>query len=236
MINQSEISRNHQIPSKDEIIGNGHIFLVIKPTGWSSFDIVKKIRIHFGVKKVGHAGTLDPLASGLLIVGTGKKTKEISRYSELEKEYEGVMVLGASTASFDTETEITALKDYSNIKMSDIENAFQSYIGNQLQKPPMYSAVKHQGKRLYRYAREGQAIISKDREVNIEELKILGYNLPEVSFKVTCSKGTYVRSLVNDIGEKLGCGAYLKTLTRTRIGQFSIREALTIEELTLPKN
>ena len=169
-------------------------------------------------------------------MGTGKKTKDISKYSELEKEYEGVMVLGARTASFDTETEITDLKDYSHVKISDIENMFQTYIGDQLQKPPMYSAVKHLGKRLYMYAREGQEIISKDREVNIGELKILGCNLPEVSFKVTCSKGTYIRSLVNDIGEKLGCGAYLKSLTRTRIGQFSVREAFTIEELTLPKN
>jgi tRNA pseudouridine55 synthase len=236
MIRQTEISRNQEIPAKSEIIENGHIFLVIKPAGWSSFDVVKKIRIHFGVKKVGHAGTLDPLASGLLIVGTGKKTKDISKYSELEKEYEGVMVLGARTASFDTETEITDLKDYSHIKISDIENMFQTYIGDQLQKPPMYSAVKHLGKRLYLYARKGQEIISKDREVNIGELKILGCKLPEVSFKVTCSKGTYIRSLVNDIGEKLGCGAYLKLLTRTRIGQFSVREAFTIEELTLPKN
>ena len=236
MISQAEISRNHKIPAKADIIENGHIFLVIKPMGWSSFDVVKKIRIHFGVKKVGHAGTLDPLASGLLIVGTGKKTKEISKYSDLEKEYEGVMVLGARTASFDTETEIIDLKDYSHITISVIENMFQTYIGDQLQKPPMYSAVKHLGKRLYMYAREGQEIISKGREVNIGELKILGSNLPEVSFKVTCSKGTYIRSLVNDIGEKLGCGAYLKSLTRTRIGQFSIGEAFTIEELTLPKN
>jgi tRNA pseudouridine55 synthase len=236
MISQVEISRNHVIPTKADIIENGHIFLVIKPMGWTSFDVVKKIRIHFGVKKVGHAGTLDPLASGLLIVGTGKKTKEISQYSELKKEYEGVMVLGARTASYDTETEITDLKDYSHIKISDIENMFKTYIGDQLQKPPMYSAIKHQGRRLYKYAREGQEIISKDREVNIEELNILTSNLPEVSFKVTCSKGTYIRSLVNDIGEKLGCGAYLKSLTRTRIGQFSVREAFTIEELTLPKN
>lgn len=236
MISQAEISRNHKIPERDEIIETGHVFLVNKPKGWSSFDIVKKIRIHFGVKKVGHAGTLDPLASGLLIVSTGKKTKEISKYSDLEKEYEGVMVIGERTPSFDSETEIIEKKDFSNIGTTDIENVFKSYIGIQTQKPPIYSAVKHLGKRLYKYAREGEEIKLKDREININMLKLLEFISPEISFQVACSKGTYIRSLVNDIGEKLGCGAYLKSLTRTRIGSFYLNDAFNIEELTLQKN
>jgi tRNA pseudouridine55 synthase len=236
MTDKTEISRNHRIPAKEEINGDGSIFLVVKPIGWSSFDVVKKIRIHFGVKKVGHAGTLDPLASGLLIIGTGKKTKVISNYSGLNKEYEGMMILGARTASYDAETEVTDNKDFSKINISDIESVFTYYVGRQYQKPPMYSAVKHHGKRLYKYARKGKEVITKEREIQIDELELLKYDAPEVKFRVTCSKGTYVRSLVNDIGDKLGCGAYLKSLTRTRVGPFSIEEAFTIEELILQTN
>jgi tRNA pseudouridine55 synthase len=233
MKSETEISRHLEIPSRQDISENGYIFLVKKPVGWSSFDVVKKIRIHFGVKKVGHAGTLDPLASGLLIVATAKKTKEISTYSGLDKEYEGIMQLGERTLSFDAETEVVERKDYTTVQRDDVEKIFQTFIGLQMQQPPAYSAVKFRGKPLYKYARKGRTIIIQDREINISEFSLLEFNPPEVKFRVACSKGTYVRSLVNEVGQKLACGAYLKSLIRTRIGRFSLNDAFTIDELTI---
>lgn len=232
----TELNKISQIPSLKELREEGSVILVNKPMTWSSFDVVKKIRIHFGVKKVGHAGTLDPMATGLLIICTGKKTKEMHRYMKLEKEYIGVMVLGAKTLSYDSETEITEAGDVTNISLQDIQSVFNEFTGVLQQKPPIYSALKYGGKPLYKYARTGLSLELKEREVFIKELEIINFNIPEVKFRIVCSKGTYIRSLVNDIGLRIGCGAYLKSLERIRIGDYHLDDAFTIEELTTKNN
>lgn len=227
-----ELNKNSRIPTSLFLNEDGLIFLVNKPIGWSSFDVVKKIRIHFGVKKVGHAGTLDPRATGLLIVGIGKKTKRISDYSDLEKEYEATLILGATTASYDAETEVIECRSAAGIKKEDIIRVIKMFTGVILQKPPMYSAIKLNGKPLYKYARKGREIELEAREVEISQIDLLDFQLPEVKLRVVCSKGTYIRSLANDIGEKLGCGAHLSSLVRTRIGNFHLDDAFSLEELT----
>ncbi|MBU1298268.1 MAG: tRNA pseudouridine(55) synthase TruB [Bacteroidetes bacterium] len=232
----TELNKIYQIPSPEELREEGSVILVNKPMTWSSFDVVKKIRIHFGVKKVGHAGTLDPMATGLLIICTGKKTKEMHRFVNLEKEYIGVMVLGAKTLSYDSETEITETGDVTNISLSDIQSVFNEFTGALQQKPPIYSALKYGGKPLYKYARTGLSLELKAREVFVKELEIINFNIPEIKFRAVCSKGTYIRSLVNDIGLRLGCGAYLKSLDRIRIGDYNLADAFTIEELTVRSN
>ncbi len=186
-----------------------------------------------GVKKIGHAGTLDPKANGLLILCTGKKTKEIDVFAAQVKEYRGKLELGAATKSFDSETEVIERKDISGISLTQIQTIFGEFIGKQLQLPPMYSAVKIKGKRLYKHARKGREVSRPSREIEIYKLEILSINLPFVEFLVQCSKGTYIRSLVNDIGIKLGCGAFLTELTRTAIGEYRIEDALSIEQLPL---
>jgi tRNA pseudouridine55 synthase len=212
-------------------IKKGDIILVNKPAGWSSYKVVDKVKRWFKVKKAGHGGTLDPFATGLLIVATGKKTKELSKISQLDKEYEGIMELGAITLSFDPETEIVERRPLDGITEEKIKDAVKYFIGEIEQVPPMYSALKHKGKPLYELARKGIIIERKPRKVNIYDFQILDIKLPQVYFRVRCSKGTYIRSLVHDFGEKLGCGAYLKSLVRTRIGNFKLDDALTIEEL-----
>ncbi|MDI6802478.1 MAG: tRNA pseudouridine(55) synthase TruB [Bacteroidota bacterium] len=227
-----ELNKNSKIPGSNFLKENGSIFLVNKPMGWSSFDVVKKMRIHFGVKKVGHAGTLDPKATGLLIVGMGKKTKQISDYTDMEKEYEAVMVLGASTASYDAETEIIKIRSFADITKDDVNRVLKMLTGVIMQKPPMYSAIKLNGKPLYKYARKGREIELEAREVEISQLELIDFQPPEVKLRVVCSKGTYIRSLANDIGEMLGCGGHLNALVRTRIGHFLLDDAFSIEELT----
>lgn len=232
MIQRKIINKIDQIPYANDLNNEGDIILVDKPIQWSSFDVVKKIRIHFGVKKVGHAGSLDPMASGLLIVCTGKKTKCIHEYVDLEKEYIGVLVLGAKTESYDTETEIVPMIDIPKITAYDIKNVFEKFTGVLLQKPPIYSAVKYKGKPLYKYARAGEKPVIPERKVIVKKLEIVNINFPDITFRIVCSKGTYIRSLVNDIGLTLGCGAYLKLLRRVRIGEFLIEDAYTIAQLT----
>ncbi len=227
-----ELNKNSIIPESNFLKEDGSIFLVNKPIGWTSFDVVKKMRIHFGVKKVGHAGTLDPNATGLLIVGMGKKTKQISEYSGLEKEYEATMILGATTASYDSETDIIETRNFADITKDDVSRVIKMFTGVIMQKPPMYSAIKLNGKPLYKYARKGREIELEAREVEISQLELLDFQPPEVKFRVVCSKGTYIRSLANDIGEMLGCGAHLNALIRTRIGRFLLDDAFSIEELT----
>ncbi|CUS80693.1 tRNA pseudouridine synthase B [Candidatus Kryptonium thompsonii] len=212
-------------------IREGEIILVNKPSGWTSYRVVDKIKRWFKVKKAGHGGTLDPFATGLLIVATGKKTKELSKIAELDKEYEGVMELGAVTISYDPETEIVERRNLNGITEEVIRENVKRFIGEIEQVPPMYSAVKYKGKPLYSLARKGITVERKPRKVKIYDFQILEVNLPEVRFRVRCSKGTYVRSLVYDFGESLGCGAYLKSLVRTRIGEYKLEDALTIEEL-----
>jgi tRNA pseudouridine55 synthase len=211
--------------------GEGVMMLVDKPLDWTSFDVVHKIKVLFHANRVGHAGTLDPRATGLLIVCTGKKTKSIDEYVAEEKEYTGTLELGITTPSFDSETEVSERKEYSTLTLQQVEDAFNDFRGIQDQTPPMYSAVKLRGKPLYKYARKGRTVERASRMVDVRALEITAFNLPLVEFRVVCSKGTYVRSLVNDIGAQLACGAVLRALRRTRIGNFSVNDARTIEEL-----
>jgi tRNA pseudouridine55 synthase len=218
------------LPPLDEI-QSGAVLLVHKPLDWTSFDVVKKIRMLFQVKKVGHAGTLDPKATGLLIVCTGNKTKGIEQFIGLEKEYEGVMELGAITPSGDTETEISERRGLVFVTEEKIRKVCQEFIGAIEQIPPMHSAIKVKGQPLYKHARQGKVVERTPRKANIVAFDIRNIVLPDVAFRVVCSKGTYIRSLVYDVGERLGCGAYLKALTRTRIGTFRLDDAVNISSL-----
>jgi len=203
----------------------GRLILVNKPLLWTSADVVKKIRnrVH---AKVGHAGTLDPLATGLLILCTGKFTKKISDYMSQEKEYTGTFTLGATTPSFDLETEPVNQKDFSRVGPEDLEKVSRKFTGEIMQVPPIYSAIKKEGKRSYDLARQGIPVILEERKVVIRVFEMHMGNPPMVSFRVVCSTGTYIRSLANDVGESLGCGAYLSSLCRTRIGNYHLEEAI----------
>lgn len=215
----------------------GEVLLIDKPYDWTSFDVVNKLKsllkYHLGIKKIkmGHAGTLDPLATGLLIVCTGGFTKKIDEYQEQEKEYTGTMILGATTPSYDMETQVDKTFDISRISDKDIYEAAKTFIGNIQQVPPAYSAKKIGGERAYEFARKGIEVTMKAREILIKEFVITNILLPEISFRVVCSKGTYIRSLAKDLGEKLGNGAYLSQLRRTRIGELFVENALTIEKV-----
>jgi tRNA pseudouridine55 synthase len=209
----------------------GELLLVRKPVGWTSFDVVNKIRSTFHVRRVGHAGTLDPMATGLLIVCTGKKTKDLESFIGLEKEYNATVILGGCTPSFDAETPVTEYRSTDDITAERVRSALMSFVGYQTQVPPMWSAVKVQGKPLYKYARKGQEVERRPREVFIASIEPIAIRIPEVSFRVVCSKGTYVRTLADSLGKQLGCGAYLKTLERTRIGSFLLSDAVSIEDL-----
>ena len=208
----------------------GKVFLINKELRWTSFDVVKKIRNLLKVKKVGHAGTLDPLATGLLIVCAGKMTKKINRFMDQEKEYTGALIIGKTTPSVDLETEINEIKSIDHITEENILETSKKFIGTLQQIPPVYSALKKGGEPLYKKARKGENVVIEPREVKSKEFEITGIDLPEVRFRLVCSKGFYVRSLVRDFGEALGVGAHMTQLVRTRIGEFSITEALTIDE------
>ena len=191
---------------------DGKLLLIDKPLQWTSFDIVNKIRYLIRVKKVGHAGTLDPLATGLLIVCTGKFTKQINEYQGLPKEYTGTLVLGATTASYDLETTPENFKNITHLTELEIVNATVPFIGEILQMPPQHSAIKKEGMRLYESARKGIEVKVDPRKVNIISFEITKIHLPNIDFKVVCSTGTYIRSLVKDFGEALGVGAYMLSL------------------------
>lgn len=208
----------------------GSVVLINKPLRWTSFDAVKKVRILTGVSKVGHAGTLDPLATGLLIICTGKFTKQINTYMGMEKEYTGTFTLGATTPTYDLESEPEQFKPFDHINTDLLQQATQQLTGNILQLPPMHSAIKKDGKRLYEFARKGKEVVVEPRPVTISVFEVTGVALPVVSFRVVCSTGTYIRSLANDIGALLGTGAYLSSLCRTRIGTFSLEQASTISD------
>jgi len=215
---------------------SGQVLLIDKPLHWTSFDIVNKLRYaiikKFNIKKfkVGHAGTLDPLASGLLIVCVGKATKTIHQFQNLDKEYTGKFFLGATTPSYDLETEVNQNFDTRHITKELIRETAEKFTGKIQQKPPIYSAVKKNGKKLYEHARKGETVEIKPREVEIKEFEILSVNLPEVSFRVKVSKGTYIRSLAYDFGKALHSGAYLSELRRTKIGDFSVDKAQTFDQ------
>ena len=219
----------------EDDIQDGKMLLVDKPLTWTSFDVVKYIRkslvSKFKIKriKVGHAGTLDPLATGLLIICIGKQTKQISIYQNLSKTYTGKFKLGETTPSYDAETEVNKTFNYDHIKEKDIINLSQKFTGKLMQKPPIFSALKKNGKRMYEYARENKKIEIQEREINIYEFEIIKFTDPYIEFKITCSKGTYIRSIANDFGKKLNSGSYLSELRRINIGEFSVLNALQIE-------
>jgi tRNA pseudouridine55 synthase len=214
---------------------DGKVLLIDKPLEWTSFQVVNKIRWHikkkFGLKKikVGHAGTLDPLATGLLILCVGKETKNISTYQGKIKEYTGTFTLGATTPSYDLETEIDQTFSIDHITEELLQTTTQQFIGEIDQKPPIFSAIKKDGKRLYELARKGQTTEIKSRKVTISEFEITNVDLPKVDFRVVCSKGTYIRSLAHDFGNAVNSGAHLSVLRRTKIGDFSVSEAKSIE-------
>src|SRR5260221_478222 len=212
------------------IYEEGQALLINKPLRWTSFDAVKKIRNLVRTKKVGHAGTLDPLATGLLIICTGKFTKKINEYMAREKEYAGSFTLGATTPTYDLESEPGNFKSIENIKEEDLRLATRQFIGEIMQIPPAHSAIKVGGKRLYESAREGKDVKPEARKITIKEFEITNIELPVVYFRVVCSTGTYIRILSYDFGKALGCGAYLSSLCRTRIGVFNLNEAMTIQE------
>ena len=208
-----------------------HVILIDKPLEWTSFDIVKKLRAKLKIRKIGHAGTLDPLATGLLILCTGKKTKTINSIQEQSKEYTGTMVLGKTTPSYDLETEIEDGGDISSLTESFLKSLIPQFEGEIEQTPPIYSAVKVNGQRAYKKARAGEKVEIKSRIVTVYSFELTNIDLPEVAFKVNCSKGTYIRSLVNDFGATAGVGAYLSGLRRTKIGDYSVDNAITIDEV-----
>lgn len=215
----------------ENIFEQGQVLLIDKPLRWTSFDVVRKVRNLMKIKKVGHAGTLDPLATGLLIVCTGKFTKRINEYMSQEKEYTGTFTLGATTPTYDLESEPQDFKPYGHLTIEDIQNATKPFIGDIQQLPPAHSAIKVDGKRLYELARQGKEVKLEPRPVRITEFEITNVQLPVVSFRVVCSTGTYIRSLANDMGVALGCGAYLSSLCRTRIGAFTLQEAKNMEQV-----
>ena len=211
----------------------GELLLVNKPYKWTSFDVVGKLRNSFKPLKlkVGHAGTLDPLATGLLIICTGKMTKQIDTFQAEEKEYTGTLVLGATTPSYDMETEIDQTFVTGNLTDEAIRNACAQFTGDIQQYPPAHSAIKIDGERLYEKARRGEEVELRLRNVTISQFEITRIELPEVDFRVVCSKGTYIRSLVNDFGKALNNGAYLSKLTRTRSGNFHVDNAWEVMDL-----
>ena len=209
----------------------GEILLINKPLDWTSFDVVKKVRNIIREKKVGHAGTLDPLASGLLILCTGKYTKRIDEIQGQEKEYTGTIILGKVTPSYDRETAVTETNDISHITPEAIKAAADSFVGTIEQVPPIYSAVMVDGKRAYDLARKGKSAELKSRTITIHAFDITAIEGDTVTFRVVCTKGTYIRSLANDLGARLGCGAFLGSLERTRIGAYTLADALTIEDV-----
>ncbi len=219
-----------------ELFQQGQVLLIDKPLHWTSFQVVNKLRWEIrrahDIKKikVGHAGTLDPLATGLLVICTGKMTKQIDTFQAQIKEYTGTFVLGSTTPSFDLETEIDQNFPTEHITKNLIKETTQRFVGEIDQKPPVFSAIKKDGKRLYEHARKGEDVQIQARKITIHEFEITRIALPEIDFRVVCSKGTYIRSLAHDFGKALQSGAHLSALRRTKIGSFDVANALSIEK------
>lgn len=209
----------------------GEVFLINKPLEWTSFDVVKKVRNALRIKKVGHAGTLDPLATGLLIVCAGKMTKQIESFMGQEKEYTGTFVIGETTESFDLEKPVIPVADPSRITFEDVQKAVKQLTGPILQVPPMHSAIKVDGKRVYEAARAGKEVKMEPRPVEVREFEVTRFENNEINFRIVCSKGTYIRSIARDLGDLLEVGAYMKSLCRTRIGSFILADAKELPEL-----
>lgn len=214
---------------------DGVYLLMDKPKGWTSFDVIAKIRgplqrfTSNKKLKIGHTGTLDPMATGLLVIATGKFTKTINALQELDKTYNGTITLGGITPSYDAETPVSKTFDTSGITEKIIREAAKKFIGEISQVPPAYSSIKVDGLRSYKKAREGEEVILKPRTLSIYEFEILSIQIPEIAFRISASKGTYIRSIAHDLGQALGCGGYLSELRRTKVGQFDIEQAQTIE-------
>jgi tRNA pseudouridine55 synthase len=219
------------ILSRELHLAEGELLLVHKPKHWTSFDVVAKMRSIFHFEKIGHAGSLDPLATGLMIVCTGKMTREIEQFVGLEKEYVATIRLGGRTPSFDSETEVIEQCSVDDVTPDAVVAALGEFVGNQIQLPPMWSAAKIDGKRLYKYARKGRLVDRRSREVIISSITPIEIQIPDVTCNIVCSKGTYIRTLVDDIGQRLGCGAYLTALERRRIGDFRLEDAYSIDDL-----
>ena len=213
----------------------GEIIPIFKPYTWTSFQIVNKVRYHlsrkYGIKrfKVGHAGTLDPLATGVLLLCTGKATKRIEELQKNTKEYEAEITLGATTPSYDMEHPVNETFPYEHITREMVEDTLKQFIGDIAQRPPLFSACKVDGKRAYDLARKGSDIQLEPKQIRIDNIELLEYELPKIRIRVTCGKGTYIRSLARDIGEALQSGGYLSELTRTRIGEYRIENCITPE-------
>ncbi|UYZ59305.1 tRNA pseudouridine(55) synthase TruB [Hymenobacter latericus] len=235
-MNQHKPQRRSQAPQPE--MDPGEVLLVDKPLRWTSFDVVKKVKYALKPRKIGHAGTLDPLATGLLILCTGKKTKSIDQIQAQEKEYTGIFRLGQTTPSFDLETPVDAEKPWEHITQDNLLAAAAKLTGSIEQTPPLFSAVKINGERAYEVARRGDTAEIKSKVVEIKAFELTKTDGPNVHFRIVCSKGTYVRSLARDFGELLGCGAHLTQLVRTRIGEYRLENALsmaTIEAMRPPR-
>jgi len=215
-------------PTNDDPIG---VLLVDKPQGMTSHDIVARMRRVFRIKKIGHAGTLDPMATGLLLILVGKATKVSQFLMSMDKEYTGTVKLGEATDSQDADGEIVETKPVPELTQADVEKEMATFMGDQYQTPPMFSAKKVNGQKLYKLARQGKAIEREARVIHVSRYDILDFNLPEVSIIVGSSKGTYIRTLAHDLGERLGCGGHLSVLRRTQVGKFRIEDANTLEEI-----
>lgn len=208
----------------------GETLLIDKPYGWTSFAVVAQLK-KWTKAKIGHAGTLDPLASGLVICCTGKSTKKLTALLGLKKEYTGIIRLGAVTPTYDLESLPEQEKEISSITIDEIEKVRQTFLGEITQTPPIHSAIKQEGKPVYELARKGEEVVLKTRQVTIEEFELTHLALPEIHFRIVCSSGTYIRSIANDFGARLGCGGFLQALRRTAIGEHRIEDAYTIEEM-----
>ena len=224
-----------EVPQAADVPDEGEMILIDKPLTWTSFDVVKKLKWACKFKKIGHAGTLDPLATGLLILCTGKKTKQIDTYQAQEKEYEGTLVLGKTTPSVDLETEFDQEFPVEHISQDALADAARQLTGVLQQFPPIYSAVRVDGERLYKKARRGESVEIKPREVTVKLFEVTTEDFPSIHFRIVCSKGTYIRSLVRDFGQILESGAYLSALRRTRIGDFSVSDSIPMDEFIQKK-
>ena len=214
----------------------GRLLLINKPVDWTSFDVVKKLRYVLKVKKIGHAGTLDPLATGLLIIGTGKFTKKLHELQGLDKSYEGIIEIGKTTPSYDLETEFDSESDWSNVTAEMMEAVKKKLSGPIEQIPPAHSAIKVGGERAYKKARKNKEVKLEPRSVTIHNFEIDASSLPNVKFRVECSKGTYIRSLAHDFGRELGVGGYLKKLVRTSVGDYQLSDAVDLDEFIRQNN
>lgn len=217
-------------PMENNTFEEGRVVLIDKPLQWTSFDVVKKMRNTLKIKKIGHAGTLDPLATGLLIVCTGRFTKKINEYMAQEKEYTGTFTLGATTPTYDLESSPENFRSVDDISMDMLQEKISAFTGEIWQVPPAHSAVKQKGKPVYLKARKGENVELEPRKIFIKEFVIDKYEMPVASFRVVCTTGTYIRSLAQDFGQALGCGAYLSSLRRTRIGDFKVEDAISVDE------